>query len=100
MCRCILCMMPQARTFSLSGIFPGRAAAMARKFKGGLLMSDLDFSREHDAGCNLLGAGTDIPDPLCLVSAIVNEAFPDRVPDKVIAACGRLLIVWREANNG
>lgn len=56
---------------------------------------DIEYMRQHDAGCEMLGRGTGVPETLCKVADHIDAAWPDRVPDKIIAACGAMLLAWR-----
>lgn len=58
-------------------------------------MTDAEFYRAHDAGCEMLGRGAGVPETLCKVADLIEAAFADSPPDSIIAACGRLLLAWR-----
>lgn len=58
-------------------------------------MTDSEYMRAHDAGCDMLGRGTGIPETLCKIADHIEAAVGERVPDSIIAACGRLLLAWR-----
>lgn len=61
---------------------------------------DVEFYRAHDAGCEMLGRGGGVPETLCKIADHIEAAFGEVVPDKIIAACGRLLLAWRTLGEG
>lgn len=61
---------------------------------------DVEFYRAHDAGCEMLGRGSGVPETLCKVADLIEGAFGEDVPDKIIAACGGLLLAWRAMGEG
>lgn len=47
----------------------------------------------------MLGRGTGVPETLGKVADLIDSAFGERVPDKIVAACGGLLLAWRATRN-
>lgn len=56
---------------------------------------DSDFMRNHDAGCELMGRGTGVPESLCALADHIESICGERVPDGLLAALGSVLLQRR-----
>lgn len=58
-------------------------------------MTDSEYLKAHDAGLELMGRGSGVPESLCHLADRIESAMGEVLPDGFIAELGRVLLQRR-----
>lgn len=56
---------------------------------------DAEYLKNHDAGLELMGRGTGVPDSLCALADHVEAKLGENLGDGLIASLGAVLLRYR-----
>ena len=57
---------------------------------------DAEYIKQHDAGCELMGRGTGVPDSLKALADHIEAALGENLSDGLIASLGSVLLRYRD----